>query len=147
MRDQAPSYQRHGTCHGCGQHCCTSVSLPLTHQQAEDFLAHQPVWVEPEADPDYQKWLALHGIAGDRVWMLPHSTRFYVIGRKPEGRVPIATIPLRCHALSDDGSCALYDSPDRPQMCAEWPWEPLHLETMTLAGRHACGYSFTKENT
>lgn len=140
-----PSYTRSGTCHGCGQHCCSTVVLPLSHAQADDFLTHKPIWVSVRQDPDYNRWLALHGIDGERPWMLPTITRFSVIGRKPEARVPIATIPVRCHALNEDGSCALYDSPDRPQMCADWPLEPLQLATLSLVGQESCGYEFTTE--
>lgn len=139
------NYRRSGSCHGCGQHCCTTVVVPFTRAMGEQFLAHKPVWVEPSGDPDYDHWLELHGIDGGSLWLVPQFAHYRVIGPDKDSRVPIAVIPLRCHALSDDGSCSLYGNDDRPQMCADWPWEPHHLLTLSPAGQAACGYSFTRE--
>ena len=33
----------------------------------------------------------------------------------------IIHIAINCSALTEEGLCSLYESPDRPQMCAVWP--------------------------
>ena len=37
---------------------------------------------------------------------------------------PAVRIEVRCSALTDSGFCALYGTPQRPQMCADWPDQP-----------------------
>lgn len=141
----APSATRVGECLGCGQHCCTSVVVELTRAMADQFLAHQPVVVPPREETDYDRWLALHAIDGTRPWVLPPATRFRVIW-SARGRLPIATLPARCTALADDGSCSLYGTPERPDLCVAWPTDPRQLEMLAPAGQAACGYSFEEEN-
>jgi hypothetical protein len=135
-------HKRVGHCLGCGQHCCAHVVVPLTPAMADAVLAHQPVWLEPSGNPDYEAWLGLHGLPVNQVQLLPTDTSYSVISDGTT-RVPVAWIHRACRALQADGSCALYDQPDRPQMCGDWPYEPLNLLTMSRAGQRACGYHFT----
>lgn len=36
----------------------------------------------------------------------------------------VVRIEQTCSALSADGLCTLYGTPDRPEMCARWPDRP-----------------------
>lgn len=104
-----PILTRQGTCQ---PHTCWSACCR--------FLALEvnPIYL---SDPDLANWVRLH--------------RIELVER--EGRV-LARIPMACSALSGRGQCALYDQPERPQLCADFPLAPASL--YMLEG--ACTYRF-----
>lgn len=115
--------------------------MPVTRAQVGDAELGKPVFVAPIPDPDYQQWLAAHGIDGSRVMLLPNDASYQTLG----GRYPVAIFAARCRHLTEDGACGIYGQPDRPQLCDAWPAYPWELDALTPAGRAACGYSFSKE--
>lgn len=131
--------RRTGHCLGCGQHCCTRVGVPISGRLIDAGKRGEPVYALPIADPDYQHWLALHGIDGSRLFFVPPDASYQLLG----GRYPVALFPARCRHLTEDGGCGIYGQPDRPQICDSWPAYPWELEALTPAGQAACGYSFT----
>lgn len=54
---------------------------------------------------DARRWVEYHGIK---------------LRRQPSGAV-FAYISARCRHLTEDGLCGVYGTPDRPQVCANWP--------------------------
>lgn len=86
---------------GCGA-CCRFIVLPL-----DPRICHASV----DRVADWIKWLKLHGVevtmSGD--WLA-------------------AKIPLACHELQPDGTCGVYGTDKRPNMCNAYPKQPLDLE-------------------
>ena len=46
-------------------------------------------------------------------------------------------IPIRCSVLTEEGRCGVYGTPDRPQVCGDWPTSPRDLLETPW-----CGYRF-----
>jgi len=73
------------------------------------------------SNPDVRRWVELHDIrlmeADGGVW---------------------AVVPIPCTALMADKQCALYGTPERPDVCAGWPYAPRDLTGLD----DVCGYSF-----
>lgn len=83
------------------------------------FMTFGPFLAEPEGI----KWAKLHpGVAVSR-----------------HGPYINLNLSVRCSALSDDGLCTLYGTPDRPQTCHDWPTRPSDLLETPF-----CGYAFRK---
>ena len=79
--------------------------------------------VPPEygSNPDIRKWVELHGV---RLVNL-------------DGGV-FAMLTLPCSALTEDGKCSLYGTPERPDLCNHWPMTPAAL----LGVEDVCTFSF-----
>lgn len=163
---------RIGSCLGCGQHCCSLIGLPwtpYTQVMGSQLISRLPLKNIPyerviaQNWSDYRKWLSYHNI--DSYWEgdtlsdgSPTSTTTLVVSAPkdgvlldPAGRVvpqvfggkqALILLSLRCKFLQDDGSCGVYGTPERPDICAEWPSQPWELQTLDEAGQAACGYSF-----
>jgi Fe-S-cluster containining protein len=89
------------------------------------LLAVHPVYLEP----DKRRWLELHGIklhvAGGNAW---------------------ATIDATCEHLTEDNRCGIFGQPERPQVCAEWPFQQEDIDLVNVwAGEPVCSYSFSPE--
>ena len=88
-------YVRYGGCtRGCGA-CCREMIIPI-----------DPALIRRPAFHGWRQWLESHG-----------GIRLLV----ERGAV---LIPLQCDHLQEGGSCAVHDSPERPQMCARYPRHP-----------------------
>ena len=78
--------------------------------------------------PDVRKWIEYHGIA------LKSVTR--------EGQTgAFASIPLKCSKLTTDLKCSVHGTPEKPNLCNEWPFDPSNL--VGLEDR--CTFSFTPD--
>ena len=80
-------------------------------------------------EPDKRHWLELHGITlAERdglVW---------------------ATVPSQCRELAADSSCGIYGKPERPQVCADFPFAQADISIVDeWAGEPVCSYSFREE--
>lgn len=83
-------------------------------------------------NPDYlqkevRHWLELHGL---RLW-------------EADGGV-WAFIPTPCRELKPDMSCGLYGKAERPQLCADWPFNQQEIITLREVTGAECGFSFTE---
>lgn len=107
---------REGTCQpeGCGSACCRFLLLEVNPAY---------LW-----QSDVAKWVRLHGIElgvkDDRVY---------------------AKIPLQCTALDVEpgptmGDCMLHGTPERPQMCEDFPQAPEDLAGLA----DVCSFSFRR---
>ena len=84
--------------------CCRYIELPF---QIPDTLT-----------ADQGRWIGLHpGVGYSSGGRLLATAPF-----KRKGNVAHFDIP--CTALEDDGTCALYGTPERPDMCSQWPDAP-----------------------
>ena len=78
--------------------------------------------------PDIKNWVELHGI------------RLV----KRDGGV-WAYIQATCRELQEDNSCGLYGKPERPNVCAEWPFNQAEINDLdAFVGEKTCSYSFTE---
>lgn len=104
-------WTRTGACQPerCGSACCTFTLLEVN-----------PVYLR---QPDLASWARLHGI---------ELTEWH------QGRV-LAKLSLSCSALDGDGRCSLYGQPERPDLCATFPFAPADL----LGLESVCTYTFT----
>ena len=93
---------------GCGA-CCEAVLLPIATQH-----------MGPDEGVEWVKWLEVHGIS--------------VIER---GGVTWAFIPMPCKQLTEDKGCALHGTPEKPQMCQQYPTHPAALWNLSV-----CTYKF-----
>lgn len=101
---------------GCGA-CCEFVILPIDRQ----------VRRSPHLD-DWEKWLNLHGI------------ELQTSPDKCEVRIPVP-----CGALQADKTCGEHGTPDRPEMCKEFPMTPMQIPNAGLEER--CSYTWKREET
>lgn len=107
-----PLYTREGSCEP--QRCAAACCRAI-------FLEVNPVYLH---DADVAAWVRLHGIElAER-----------------EGRV-LARINAPCSVLGQAGTCLIYDRPERPKLCADFPQAPAAL--FGIEG--ACSYRFTTE--
>ena len=79
-------------------------------------------------DADRRKWIEMHGIRlAERdggVW---------------------ATIDVACTHLTDEGKCAVFGTPERPQTCADFPIVRADIQLVDeWVGERACSYTFTE---
>ena len=77
-------------------------------------------------EPDKRRWLELHGIRlaqrDGLVW---------------------ARIDVICQALTEAGACGLFGTPERPQMCADFPFVSADIAIVDdWAGQQVCSYAF-----
>lgn len=78
-------------------------------------------------EPDKRHWLELHGI---KLWQ--------------QGDYTWARIEARCRHLTDDNRCGIYGQPERPQVCAEFPFAQGDIDIVDeWAGEKVCSYSFS----
>ena len=102
---------RQGECNTCnGRGLCCS------------FLRLQ---VPPEygTNPDVKNWVELHGV---KVVTMDGGT--------------FAVLQQPCSALTEEGLCSLYGTPERPDLCNHWPATPAAL----MGVEDDCSYSFTE---
>ncbi len=76
---------------------------------------------EYKSNPDIHNWVGLHGIKLLDI----------------DGGV-FAMLPIPCTALTEDGLCSLYGTPERPELCSHWPASPSAL----IGIEDVCTYSF-----
>lgn len=76
------------------------------------------------SDPDIRRWVELHGIQLAEI-----------------GGATYAVISHRCSALTEDLKCSLYGTPERPQLCSEWPATPSAM----VGHEDHCGYSWEEK--
>lgn len=105
-----PQWTREGACQ---PHVCGSACCRFL------ILEVNPIYL---TDADLANWVRLHGVDLAEV----------------EGRT-IARIPLPCSALDARGWCLLYNQPERPHLCADFPMTPL-----ALTGIESCSYRFSE---
>ena len=75
--------------------------------------------------PDETYWLSLHpGLS---------------LSEGAEGQG--VRIEIACRHLQDDGHCAVFGRPERPQMCSDLPEWPGHLDGLP-GGAESCAYKF-----
>ena len=99
---------------GCGA-CCQYLRLQVS-----------PIYWDI---PDVRHWVELHGIQLEEV-------------HHPSGVTGIfARIPIPCSALTPDKRCGLHGTPERPAMCAGWPFGSGDLSDL----KEVCTYSFVSE--
>ena len=75
------------------------------------------------ASPDIRKWIELHGL---RLTQWNGGTFVH--------------LDVACSALTEEGMCSLIDSPDRPEMCSQWPATPAAMEGL----EDVCTFSFAQ---
>lgn len=90
------------------------------------LVADIPVEVKHELPPtgDFDMWLA---------WLEKHGIALI---RRVEQSL-LAYVSVRCSKLTDDGMCGVFDTPERPKMCAPYPEHPLDIQ-----GIDFCTYKF-----
>jgi len=84
-------------------------------------LLRLQVPAEYKTNPDIRKWVELHGV---RLVNLDGGT--------------FAMLASPCSALTEDGLCGLYGTPERPDLCSHYPASPAAL----LGVEEVCTYSF-----
>src|SRR3990167_8829076 len=107
------TWERAGSCDQC-------ASGPIRGECCTHVAL--PISNTAATNPDVVKFFALHGI--DVKWW---------------GALPLAVAPLRCSALKENGDCALYGQPERPQICSSGPLNPWAAQL----NRH-CSYVFSE---
>jgi len=76
---------------------------------------------------DARHWIELHGIRLDR----------------GEEGATWAHIPLACSALTEEGLCGLYGTPERPLTCETFPTSQADIDRVNAAaGEAVCSYAF-----
>ena len=75
---------------------------------------------------DEKKWVILHHgltVCGDDDEIALHETEAWpwVFGTSPDLTV---RFEIPCSALNEDGTCSLYGTLERPEMCGRWPDAP-----------------------
>ena len=89
------------------------------------LLAVHPVYMEP----DKRRWLELHGIK--LAWRNGNAW---------------ATVDLSCQELTEDGKCGIFGSPERPQVCSDFPFAAVDIGLVNAwAGSDICSYSFAEK--
>ena len=114
--DPDPSTGRTGGCtSGCGG-CCEGMIVPI-----------DPAVLNNLEFRDWRKWVELHGMI--------------LFTRRLEGveRTQLRLyIPTPCGALGDDKACLLHEQDERPNMCSNYPQNPMDLDTVD----EFCTYKF-----
>ena len=79
--------------------------------------------VPPEysANADIRRWVELHGVR-----------------LVQQGGGTFAVIEQPCSALTEDGLCSLFGTPERPDLCSHWPATPEAMEPVA----DVCSYRF-----
>lgn len=126
--------------------CCEYVVLPLADIREDRESVFIPV--AKALSEDEQKWVNLHEgmTVVDATHVLVRADRpWHVLSGQPGMPNPrqgsSLRVDTRCRALTESGTCQLYGSPKRPEMCSLWPDQPEQV-----ADLEGCAYqgAFTR---
>ena len=87
--------------------CCRYIELPLARSLTRDEV----------------NWVSLH----------PGGSVRNGSYRSDVGYTQTVRIEIACSALTAEGLCSLFGSPERPTMCADWPDRPEEQAPMGCA--------------
>jgi len=91
--------------------------------------------------PDEHRYVRLHGgiSVKDNLLSVGEDTPVRLIAGQPGTYTPRDGYSLRidvpCSALDQEGRCSLFGSPERPEMCSQWPDQPEQI-----ADLNGCAY-------
>ncbi len=133
---------------------------PVVHGQI--ILPVDPVVRGKAGFADWEYWLRLHGVylfqmpsglltaavpaqAEEPPGVMTFDGWVTWLGLPPRGitvlrrfgQALLAYVPIRCSKLAEDGTCGVFNTSERPKMCAPYPEHPLDVQ-----GLDFCTYKF-----